>query len=192
MAENEPIASATSSGFLRARSRWLAFAAVVPLDALIFHSWPPGGFEFGFGAALVISLFANLVLMLTIAPWIVRRLPDGETGELVGAIVLLVALVGVLALGLGSREVVVSETNRTEKLGRLVTGYFDRLGNAELSRNLEAANTHDTDQADRFRTCVPYDDRTRAYCVYVEPAKNKVKPDSDGRPNIVFFDELPK
>ena len=101
----------------------------------------------------------------------------------------MLGLVGVLAAGLGNRRVVVAETDRLERAGRAVQGYVAAHAPAEIRRNIETLNTHGTDEDGFFRMCVAYDDRTRAYCMFVDAKQEppSIKPDGDSRPNGLYF-----
>ena len=104
-----------------------------------------------------------------------------------GTALLLAGVVGVVAAGLGNREVVVSETNATTENAHVVRDYVVRSGNPELNRNLDTANTVRLGNG-YFRTCIARDDRRRAFCLYVDTTKDptQITRDPSAEPNADF------
>jgi hypothetical protein len=86
-----------------------------------------------------------------------------------------------LLAGLLSQRTVVSPTEATEKNARLVSEYVAAHGSQEVKRNLDTANTVRL-EAGYFRTCVALDDRSRAFCLFV---------DTNGDPPTVRRDPNP-
>jgi hypothetical protein len=186
--------------------RWPLFFVCTIADAFIVHEFPPAGTRALFFAALFIASFGNLFLIGAVAPWLARRLaarqaaaapessfPPANHFELlvdkVASIVLVVATVGLLAAGLGNRKVVVADTDRLARAAQTVKEYVDVHAPPEIRRNIDTLNTHDTQEDGFFRMCVAYDERTKAYCMFVD-AKTKpptVVPDRDSRPNGAYF-----
>jgi hypothetical protein len=193
---------------LRGAWLWPAFVIFTLIDGLLLHYLPPvrlgftrEGMTLIFG--VIVATFANLVLVGAVAPWLAKRLaarpavaaggalgdvPDQVRREVlqdrVATALLAAGLVGVLAAGLGSREVVVADTNATELNAKLVREHVLRSGNPELIRNLETANT--ARLGDRyFRTCLASDTRRRFFCFLVDLNKRPVRvvPDRNGLPN---------
>jgi hypothetical protein len=155
---------------------------------------------------VIVATFANLVLVGAVAPWLARRLAErpaatasGTLGTVphqvrrelvldrVGTALLVAGLLGVLAAGLGSREVVVSETNATETNAHLIRNYILRSGNPELIRNLETANVKKLGEG-YFRTCIARDDRRRYFCMFVDTKKKPAQlvKDPSAEPNQGF------
>jgi hypothetical protein len=193
---------------LRGAWLWPAFVAFTLVDGALLHFLPP--VRLGFTRegmtlifAVIVATFVNLVLVGAVAPWLAKRLaarpavaaggslgsvPDQVRREVVqdrvATALLAAGLVGVLAAGLGSREVVVADTNATERNAHLVRDYVLRSGRPELIRNLETANTAKLGEG-FFRTCIASDSRRRFFCFLVDLGKHPVKvvPDRNGLPN---------
>ena len=187
--------------------RWPLFFLVTFVEALLVKELPPTGTRPLFFPALFICSFANLFLVGAVAPWLARRIlarqggpattpntfPPADHRELlvdkVASALLVLGAVGLLAAGLGNRKVVVAETDRLERAGRAVQRYVSANAPPEIQRNIETLNTHGTDEDGFFRMCVAYDDRTRAYCMFVDAKQNPptVTPHGDSRPNGLYF-----
>ena len=188
--------------------RWPLYVAITVVDALIVVLLPPNGTEALFVPALVICSFANLFLIGAVAPWFARRLvarsgerppsstfPPANHLELltdrIAVIVLVIATVGLLIAGAGNHKVVVAATDRLERGGEAARDFAITHGADDIKRNARAANinSHELEQDGLFRMCVPYDDPTRAFCMYVDASKQPpvVKPDTDTRPNGAMF-----
>jgi hypothetical protein len=75
--------------------------------------------------------------------------------------------IGLLAAGLGTRPLVVSETEETELNAALVRDNVQSTAPPEVQRNLDTANTLRLGRG-FFRTCISLDDRTRAWCLFVD------------------------
>ena len=188
--------------------RWPLFVALTVLDALIVNWLPPAGTRALFVPSLVICGFANLFLIGAIAPWLARRIaarqgqrpatstfPPANHIELltdrIAVLTLVIACLGLLAAGAGNRKVVVAATDRLERGGTAARDYAIAHGAPDVVRNARAANinTQELSQDGFFRMCVPYDDPTRAFCMYVDASEKPpvVKPDGDTRPNGAMF-----
>jgi hypothetical protein len=185
--------------------RWPLFFVCTLADALIVHALPPSGARALFFPALFIASFGNLFLIGAVAPWLARRLrarqgpapaasfPPANHHELlvdkIASITLVVATLGLVAAGLGNRKVVVADTDRLARAGEAVKQYVDVHASPEIQRNIDTLNTHDTQEDGFFRMCVAYNDRTKAYCMFVDakPRPPKVVPDRDSRPNGAYF-----
>jgi hypothetical protein len=184
---------------------WPAFVVLTLVDGVLLHLLPPvrlgftrEGMTLIFG--IIVATFANLVLVGAAAPWLARRLAAreataGEVGvpphirfevlrDRVGTALLAAGLVGVLAAGLGSRQVVVRETDSTIENAKLVKRYILHSGDPELIRNLETANTVRLGDG-YYRTCVARDDRRRYFCLFVDTNKRpaQVVRDPSAEPN---------
>ncbi len=168
--------------------RWPLFLAVTVLDAFVIVWLPPNGTSALFVPALVICSFANLFLIGAIAPWLARRIaarqgverppsstfPPANHVELltdrIAAIALVLGAAGLLVAGLGNHKVVVAATDRLERGGDAARDFAIVHGPADVRRNARAANinSHELEQDGLFRMCIPYDDPTRAFCMYVD------------------------
>ena len=179
---------------------WPAFVLVTLLDGLLLHVLPPIGTGIPLIGGILLATFGNLALIGGAAPFIARRIGARRPGptappeaarevlvDRVGTALLAAGAVGIVAAGLGNRQVVVSETNATDENARVVRQYVLAHGDAELKRNLETANT--IRLADGyFRTCVARDDRRRYFCLFVDTTKRPtdVTPDQSAEPNSVY------
>jgi hypothetical protein len=185
---------------LRAATMWPAFIVVTLVDGVLLHLLPPIGASLDVVGGILMATFGNLVLVGAVAPFLSRRLDARRPGppatpqaarevltDRIGTVLLLVGTGGIVATGLGNREVVVSDTNATTANANAVRAYVQRSHNAELRRNLETADTIKLGEG-YFRTCVARDDRTRAFCFYVDTNKKptEVKPDPSAEPNAQF------
>jgi hypothetical protein len=179
---------------------WPAFALLTLVDGLVLYRLPPAGTSFKDPIApILVATFANLFLVGLIAPWLTRRLAARRGGasdqiarevlqDRVGTVLLALGVVGVVAAGLGNRQVVVSETRATEQNAGAVRGFIEHTRSPELIRNLETANTVRLGEG-YFRTCVARDDRRRHFCMYVDTKKRPVEvvPDGSTEPNSRLF-----
>ena len=184
---------------------WPAFAAFVVIDAALLHWLPPvnpedpvGPKAFSAFGNLIIASFGNLILVAVVAPWLARRLSerDAAPGEekppydvflgRAGASLMALGAVGLLAAGLATRPTIISETEATEDNARAVRGYVFERGTPEMQRNLGTANTRRLGP-DFFRTCIAADDRTKAFCFFVDTKADPptVRRDPDTRPNAL-------
>jgi hypothetical protein len=177
---------------LRGAWQWPAFAALTVADGLILHLLPPTRTGVDLIPALIIATFGNLFLIGAVAPWVARRLagrslaarerrpapggrgasaPPGVMLEVLrdrAAVVLLAAgALGLVAAGLATRPLVISETEATEENARAVRDYVLERGDEELRRNIETANTIRLSEG-YFRTCIARDDRRRYFCLFVD------------------------
>jgi hypothetical protein len=167
---------------LRGAWQWPAYAVMTVLDAVILHELPPSAEPIDFVAGLIVSSFANLFLMGAVAPWLGRRLARRERAggngvplavrtevlkDRSAAVLLVIATLGLLVAGLAARPLVVSETEETERNAELVREHVLTEAPHEIQRNLETANTVKLEDG-YFRTCVNYDERDRAYCLFVD------------------------
>lgn len=183
---------------LRGAWQWPAFGVLTVLDGLILHLLP--GFDLIPG--LIIASFGNLLLVGLVAPWLARRLVARTRGQASGVdappevihdrtatAILAVGTVALIAAGLATRPLVVSETEATERLAAAVRDYVSVHGTDEVQRNLDTANTRQTDEAGYFRTCIALDDRTRAFCMFVDTKTEPptIVPHADQTPNQLYF-----
>ena len=168
---------------LRGAWQWPAYAVLTVADAAILHELPPTREGVGFIPGLIVASFANLFLMGVVAPWLGKRLAQRERAaggngiplavrqevlkDRSAAVLLALATLGLVVAGLGNRPVVVAETEDVERAAEQLQQHVAANAPLEIQRNIEAVNT-DRLEEDYFRMCVPFDDRTRAYCVFVD------------------------
>jgi hypothetical protein len=175
---------------------WPAFALALLGDALILHELPPISTGIDIPVALILSSFGNLILIGAIAPWLARRVIHRDPGpsalppevilDRTATFLMVAGAAGLIAAGLAARPAVISETEATEENARLVRAHVDARAPGEIKRNIDTANTRRLAD-DYFRTCINYDDRTRAYCVFVDTEKNTVTRDPSELPNGRFI-----
>jgi hypothetical protein len=162
---------------------WPAYAVLTVLDAVILHTLPPVNADIDLVLGLIVASFVNLFLMAAVAPWLGRRLAARERAaggngvplavreevmkDRSAAVLLVLATLGLVAAGLAARPLIVSETRDTERNAELVREYVLTEAPHEIQRNVDTANTVKLEDG-YFRTCVNYDDRTRAYCLFVD------------------------
>ena len=167
---------------LRGAWQWPAYALLTLLDAVIVHELPPVREGVDFVPALIVSSFANLFLMGAIAPWFGRRLAEREHAtdgngiplavraevlkDRSAAVLLVVATIGLLAAGLGNHPEVVADTEDVEDAIDLLQDYVAAHAPPEIQRNIEIVNTDRLEEG-YFRMCINYDERDRAWCVFV-------------------------
>ena len=193
---------------LRGAWQWPAFALLTVVDGLLLHHLAPVGDAPDVFFGVIVASFGNLFLVGVVAPFIARRLAARERAPASGpayrreseapplevlqdraATALLVAgAVGLLAAGLAARPLVVSETEATERNAALVSQFVRDHAGAEVKRNRDTANTIRLAE-DYFRTCIALDDRTRAYCMFVDiNSTPSVRVDPNPAPNPVFLE----
>jgi hypothetical protein len=186
---------------LRGAWQWPAYAILTLLDAVILHELPPVKQGVDFVPGLIVSSFANLFLMGAVAPWLGKRLAQRERHgagngiplsvrtevlkDRTAAVLLVVATLGLVVAGLGNREVYVTITDAQEDAAIAARSYVETKAPAEIRRNVEAMN-RDTLEDDYFRMCVPFDDRTRAWCVFVDTSAEppRITQDPAQTPNL--------
>ncbi len=167
---------------LRGAWQWPAYALLTVLDAVILHELPPVREGVDFVPALIVSSFGNLFLMGAVAPWLGRRLAERERAaggngiplavrvevlkDRTAAVLLTIATVGLLVAGLGNQPAVVAETEDVEDAIALLERYVPGNAPHEIQRNLEIVNTERLEEG-YFRMCINYDERDRAWCVFV-------------------------
>lgn len=200
---------------LRGGLQWPAFALLTIGDGLLLHLLPPLSSGVDLIPGIIIASFSNLFLVGAIAPWLARRMvaeraarqaggepvssngtavpsPSGAPYEVLldrAATGLLVAgALGLLAAGLASRPLIVSETEATELNARVVRDYVIAHAEDEYRRNVDAANTIRIAEG-YFRTCIPADDRRRAWCLFVDTNLDPpdVREDASATPNDKYL-----
>jgi hypothetical protein len=185
---------------LRGAWQWPAFVLVTFGDGLVLHAVPPVGTGVRLIPGILLAAVGNLFLVAVVAPWLARRLEQraqraraaglepGPPYEVVlsrtATGLLLAGVLGLVAAGLAARPAVVSETEATEANARAVRAHVLARGSEEVRRNLDSANTIRVAEG-FFRSCIALDDRTRAYCVWVDTTKDppEVRRDPSQLPN---------
>jgi hypothetical protein len=197
---------------LRGGWQWPAFAVLTLGDGLLLHFLPPFSSGVGVIPGVILASFVNLFLIGAVAPWLARRMvaarearasaaepvsPNGAARaaaaaappyevvlDRVATALLAAGALGLTAAGLASRPLIVSETEATTLNARVVRGYVLAHGAPEYRRNVDAANTIRLAEA-YFRTCVPANDRRRAWCLFVDtaPRPPRVREDTSPTPN---------
>ena len=185
---------------LRGAWQWPAFALLTVADGLILHALPPTGTGVRVVPGILLGAVGNLFLVAVVAPWLARRLLErharAEAAGLgpappyevvvsrAGTGLLVAGAFGLVAAGLAARPLVVSETEATTENAAAVRAHVLGGAPAEIRRNVDSANTVRVSR-DFFRTCVAYDDRSRAYCVWVDTNSEppRLRPDPSQIPN---------
>jgi hypothetical protein len=185
---------------LRGATMWPAFVVLTFADGLMLHLLPPVRTGVDLIPGILIATFANLFLVGAVAPFLAGRMrarrpgppaPEQAAREVLvdrfGTGLLLAGLLGVVAAGLATRPLVVSETEATEANARAVREHVLGSGDHELIRNLETANTIRLGD-DYFRTCIARDDRRRNFCMFVDTSSRPVEivEDRSAEPNSAF------
>ena len=182
---------------LRGAWMWPVFVAITLVDGFVLHELPP--LRFGFSevglslvAGILIATFGNLILIGAIAPWLARRLvmrhqqapgPAVSTETLrevttdrVGTGLLVVGFFGVLASGLASIPLINGETDDRNRAANALVRYVNARAPAEIRRNQDQGAVETARLADGyFRSCIPFDDRERSYCVFIDVNKDPTK-----------------
>jgi hypothetical protein len=182
---------------------WPAYAVLTLLDALILHELPPVNADVDIVLGLIVASFGNLFLMSAVAPWLGRRLAARERAaggngvplsvrvevlkDRTAAVLLALATLGLVVAGLAARPLIVSETEDTQRNAELVREHVFAEAPHEIQRNIDTANTVKLEDG-YFRTCVNYDERDRAYCLFVDVDAEPpiVRPDPSTLPNQEF------
>ena len=185
---------------LRGATMWPAFVVLTFADGLVLHLLPPIRTGVSLIPGILIATFANLFLIGAVGPFLAGRMrarrpgppaPEQAAREVLadrfGTALLAAGLLGLVAAGLATRPLVVSETEDTQANARAVRDYVLASGDDELIRNLDTANTVRLSE-DYFRTCIARDDRRRNFCVFVDTSRRPVDVtrDSSAEPNSVF------
>lgn len=185
---------------LRGATMWPAFVVLTLADGVVLHLLPPIRTGVDLIPGILIATFANLFLVGAVGPFLARRMRANQPGppapeqaarevlvDRFGTALLATGLIGLVAAGLATRPLVVSETEDTQANGRAVRDYVFGSGDQELIRNVETANTIRLSE-DYFRTCIARDDRRHNFCLFVDTSKRPVKltRDSSAEPNSAF------
>ncbi|MFN2616505.1 MAG: hypothetical protein ABR581_05190 [Thermoleophilaceae bacterium] len=192
---------------LRGAWMWPTFVVMTLADGVILHLLPP--LRFGFSevglslpAGILIATFGNLVLIGAIAPWLARRLvarrsAEGEAqvppqalrevmADRFGTALLGLGFLGVLASGLASIPLINGETDARNRAARALVTYVHARAPAEIRSNNDQGAVETTRLADGyFRSCIPFRDRRRWWCVFIDANKRptSVIKDPSSQPN---------
>ena len=176
----------------RGATEWPAFALALIAIAVLLHVLPMTG-DRGMGVfpALLLSAFLCLMVVAVAGPlagvWLRRRRPgtpkvvadDQASTILLGALVVLVALLGVLHRP-AVRAAADDRAAQAAEARRFI------LANAPPAyhRNVDRLDTW-KQAANLYRTCAPGPDPRRAYCVLVNTDQSPpgIVRDPDQRPN---------
>lgn len=183
---------------LRGALMWPAFAFFTIADGLLLHYLPPNTTGVRLIPGFIIASFANLFLIGVVANWITRRLvvrerrvhaqerrdplPREVILDRTATILLSLASLGLLAAGLGNRPVIVSDTNATHEAAVRARNFVEAHGTPQAKENLDDANTYRFSDG-TFRVCVNLNDRSKAYCMFINTKTNTVRHDPNPRPN---------
>ena len=195
---------------LRGAWMWPVFVLATVVDGFVLHKLPPLRFGFSevgltFVAGILIATFGNLILIGAIAPWLARRLvrrrqeapgppvsPEAlreVTTDRIGTALLVLGFFGVLASGFASIPLINGETNDRNRAADALVAYVEAHAPGEIRRNQDRGAVETARLADGyFRSCIPYDDRKRSYCVFINVHKHptEVKKDPSVESNAQY------
>lgn len=178
---------------LRGAWMWPSFVAITLLDGILLHKLPPVRTGVDLIPGFLVATFANLILIGAVGPWLARRLwkrrPAADPSapakaqfevlsDRIGTGLLMAGVLGILAVGVSARPVVVSETEDTERAAFALIHYIESSGNDELIRNRDTAQTARLSE-DYFRTCIRRDDERRYFCFFIDTSRERVAIDRD-------------
>ena len=155
------------------------FAAATLADALILHELPPLRTGIDFVPALIMASFGNLVIVGVFAPWLMRRMAHrrGDTDpprevvlDRAATGLMCAGAVALVAAGLAARPATIVETEAREQNALEVRRFVEANAPPDVKENLDAgaANTVRLAEDGYFRNCVPYGDRSRHFCFFVD------------------------
>lgn len=195
---------------LRGAWMWPVFIAATLADGFVLHKLPP--LRFGFSevgltliAGIIIATFGNLILAGVIAPWLARRLVKRQeaapgpavsrealrevTTDRVGTVLLVLGFFGVLASGLASIPLINGETDDRNRAARALVAYVQAHAPAEIRRNQDQGAVETARLGDGyFRSCIPFENRKRSYCVFIDVSRSpaSVKKDPSQESNSAY------
>jgi hypothetical protein len=181
---------------------WPTFIAVTLLDGLILHLLPPIGTGVDLIPGILIATFANLFLVGAVAPWLARRVKERQaaagqttvprqamrevTADRIGTVLLAVGFFGVLASGLASIPLINGETDARNRAAKALVTYVDAHAPTQIQRTADEGAVETERLADGyFRSCVPFADRRRYWCVFIDTNRHptRVLKDRSEEPN---------
>jgi hypothetical protein len=179
---------------LRGAWMWPVFVVATLVDGFVLHKLPPLRFGFSevgltFIAGILIATFGNLILIGAVAPWLARRLLKREhaapgppvsrealrevTTDRIGTALLVLGFFGVLASGLASIPLINGETNDRNRAAKALVSYVEAHAPGQIRRSQDRGAVETARLGDGyFRSCIPYDDRKRSYCVFIDVNKH--------------------
>jgi hypothetical protein len=186
---------------------WPVFVALTLADGVVLHLLPP--LRFGFSeiglpliAGILIATFANLVLIGAVAPWLARRVVERRAAvgdapvsaqamrevmtDRIGTALLALGFIGVLASGLASIPLINGETNARNRAARALVTYVKAHAPAEIRANTDQGAVNTARLANGyFRSCIPFRDRRRWWCLFIDTNKRptRVVKDPSAEPN---------
>lgn len=178
---------------------WPTFAVLTAAEGFLMHELPPTGTRIpDVVIGSILALFGNIFLVGVVAPWLARRLIERDRHgggrerfppevylDRTATTLLVVGLAGVLAAGLGNRRVTVSETKATEEAGSRARTFVDAHADPEIKRNIDFANSARLGDS-FFRVCVPRDNATKQWCMFIDTREDTVAKDPSTLPNKDF------
>ena len=168
---------------LRGAWMWPAFAVLTVADAVILHELPPYRTGVDPFPALLMAMFGNLIIVGALAPWLARRLGRRNAAEPEGGgtppeVILDRTATGLLCagtvacvlVGLAARPATIVETEAREINAEEVRKFVEAEAPPDVRANLDAgaSNTVRLQEDGYFRNCVPYEDRVRQFCFFVD------------------------
>lgn len=181
---------------LRGATLWPTFLVVTLVEGVLLHLIPP--LRFGFSpagvpvvAGIIIATFANLVLVGAITPFLARRLverrraegPSQVTHEAMlelmkdrtGTVLLALGTLGVVASGLASIPLINGETDARNQAARALVSYVEGHAPTQIKHSNDQGLAQTVRQGDGlFRSCIPFDDRRRYYCLVIDTNRKPV------------------
>jgi hypothetical protein len=118
------------------------------------------------------------------APPVSRQALREVTTDRVGTVLLALGFVGVLASGLASIPLINGETDDRNRAARALVDYVEAHAPAQIRHNQDLGAVETARLGDGyFRSCIPYRDRKRSYCVFIDvnqtPARVKKDPSQE-------------
>jgi len=172
------------------------------------HANAIGNNRFSWLGALLLALVVNFMFAFLAAPWAApyvagegplapgedpefdRKLP--RTTVRIAVFLMGVGLVGVIAIGLAGRELIITPSARLDANAQLAKKTIKQYAPAEFQRGLSSADTWKV-RENLFRTCVisPRDEK-RAWCVVISTVGGDAVLQSKGigLPNFYEFKRI--
>jgi hypothetical protein len=179
---------------LRGAWMWPAFVVLTVADALVLHALPVATDGIDLVPAVLLSGFANLLVVAVVAPLsgrLVRRrrpdLPRVVAADYAGATLLGVVTAALLAGGLLHRPAVERAERDLRVQGTAARAFLLTNAPPAVRTRLGAADTiRLTDGF--YRTCVPDGRPRRAFCVFVRTTQDPpvVRADPDRSSNAEY------